>query len=138
LYKWLLFFAGIVIFYLWFKGKKQAKGVIRNPFSAKSSKPKTLSEPEAMVLCQHCKVHLPKSDALRFEDRFYCSREHFNALDDQGWLGNAAWRISPNQDNRPEQITPDLLVMHHISLPPGEFRNRDSSAYIVDFFQNSA
>ena len=136
MYKWLLFLLGSGLFYLWFKGKKQARGVIRNPFSAKPSKPKTPSEPEAMVPCQYCKVHLPKSDSLIFEDRSYCSREHLNALDDQGWFGNAAWRISPNQDSRPEKITPDLLVVHHISLPPGEFRNRDCSSYIVDFFQN--
>jgi AmpD protein len=35
-----------------------------------------------------------------------------------------------------ENIQPDLAVIHHISLPPGEFRKQDSSGYIVDFFQN--
>lgn len=27
-------------------------------------------------------------------------------------------------------------MIHHISLPPGEFRNKSSSQHIVDFFQN--
>jgi AmpD protein len=31
---------------------------------------------------------------------------------------------------------PDLLVIHHISLPPGEFMSRQSTSFIVDFFQN--
>ncbi|QWD67308.1 1,6-anhydro-N-acetylmuramyl-L-alanine amidase AmpD [Polynucleobacter sp. MWH-Aus1W21] len=89
-----------------------------------------------MVQCQHCKVHLPQPEALTCEDRFYCSREHLHALDSNGWIGDAHWRISPNQDVRPENIQADLAVIHHISLPPGEFRRRDSSKHIVDFFQN--
>ena len=89
-----------------------------------------------MVQCQHCKLHLPKSEARIFEERFYCSQEHLNSLDEQGWIGSASWRLSPNQDMRPENISPDLVVIHHISLPPGEFRAKDSSQYIIDFFQN--
>ena len=89
-----------------------------------------------MVQCQCCKVHLPKPDAIAYDDRFYCSKEHLNTLDQQGWFGAADWRMSPNQDSRPENINPDLLVIHHISLPPGEFRNRTSSQHIINFFQN--
>ena len=89
-----------------------------------------------MVQCQYCKVHLPKVDAISNEQRFYCSAEHLDALDEQGWLGSAQWHESPNQDVRPENLEPDLLVIHHISLPPGEFKTHDSSQYIIDFFQN--
>ena len=90
-----------------------------------------------MVQCQCCKVHLPKPDAIVYDDRFYCSKEHLNTLDQQGWIGAADWHISPNKDARPKNINPDVLVIHHISLPPGEFRNRKSSQHIIDFFQNT-
>ena len=89
-----------------------------------------------MVQCQCCKVHLPKADAIANEQRFYCSDDHLHALDEEGWLGYAQWRESPNQDGRPENLDPDLLVIHHISLPPGELKSHDSSQYIIDFFQN--
>jgi AmpD protein len=47
-------------------------------------------------------------------------------------LPNARQRPSPNQDERPEGCTVDLLVIHNISLPPGEF----GGAWIDDFFLN--
>ncbi|OYY47862.1 MAG: N-acetylmuramoyl-L-alanine amidase [Polynucleobacter sp. 35-46-207] len=89
-----------------------------------------------MVQCQYCSVHLPKPEAIAKEDRFYCSQKHLNALDEKGWLGGAHWRPSPNQDARPEGMAPDLMVIHHISLPPGGFADRNSTSFIVDFFQN--
>ena len=107
-----------------------------NSVKPNSGKPEKPAVPEVMVQCQCCKVHLPKSEALTYDDRFYCSKEHLQALDSQGWIGDACWRISPNQDVRPENINPDLVVIHHISLPPSEFRNNVSSQHIVDFFQN--
>ena len=137
MFKWLLLTVGVVLFYLWYKGKKQAKVVNKETSRPMSNKAKVVSEPEAMVLCQHCKLHLPKSDALKVEDRFYCSKEHLHAVDERGWVGDALWRISPNQDVRPEGVTPDLVVVHHISLPPGSFKSQDSSQYIIDFFQNN-
>ncbi len=39
----------------------------------------------------------------------------------QGWLQGARWVPSPNCGPRPAQAQPDLLVIHNISLPPGEF-----------------
>ncbi|QWD75110.1 1,6-anhydro-N-acetylmuramyl-L-alanine amidase AmpD [Polynucleobacter sp. TSB-Sco08W16] len=89
-----------------------------------------------MVQCQHCKVHLPRSEARVYEQRFYCSQDHLNVFDERGWIGSANWRASPNFDERPENIQPDLVVIHHISLPPGQFRSKQSSQYIIDFFQN--
>lgn len=41
-----------------------------------SSKPR-LRQPEDMVTCAHCGVHLPASDAITSPDRnHYCSTEH--------------------------------------------------------------
>lgn len=34
---------------------------------------------EDMVRCAHCDMHLPKSEALRSDDRWYCCREHRDA-----------------------------------------------------------
>ncbi|MDX8395344.1 MAG: 1,6-anhydro-N-acetylmuramyl-L-alanine amidase AmpD [Mariprofundaceae bacterium] len=40
---------------------------------------------------------------------------------------------SPHHNERPKGLTPDLLVLHAISLPPGKFE----SQYIEDFFMGS-
>ena len=42
-------------------------------------------------------------------------------LDEQGWLDEARRAPSPNCDARPGNEAPTLLVIHNISLPPGEF-----------------
>ncbi len=46
------------------------------------------------------------------------SRAH---LDAAGWLAGAARRPSPNCDRRPDGVPVTLVVVHGISLPPGEF-----------------
>ncbi len=38
-----------------------------------------------------------------------------------GLLDAARWRPSPNHDERPNGTAVDLIVVHGISLPPGEF-----------------
>jgi AmpD protein len=135
LIKWFLLFVGAFLFYLWWKGKKRTK--LNTDQSAKAKATRTqIPESEEIVQCHYCSVHLPKSDAITQEQRFYCSQEHLNSLDAQGWLGSAAWRISPNQDPRPEGLVPDLVVIHHISLPPAGFVKGNSTSFIVDFFQN--
>ncbi len=39
---------------------------------------------------------------------------------------------SPNCDNRPEGVLPEVLIIHSISLPPGEYQSR----HIEQFFCN--
>ncbi len=41
--------------------------------------------------------------------------------------------LSPNFNSRPEHAEVSLLVIHNISLPPGQF----GGAYICDFFTNN-
>jgi AmpD protein len=41
-----------------------------------------------------------------------------------GWIGSAQRLTSPNCDDRPAGCTVQLLVVHCISLPPGDFRTR--------------
>lgn len=134
--KWLLLFVGAGALYLWIKGKKQTK-LKKDEATKRKAEQSKVAEPEVIVQCRQCSVHLPKSEAIAQEDRFYCSQEHLQSLDAQGWLGSAVWRISPNQDVRPENMTPDLVVIHHISLPPSGFVIRNSTQFIVDFFQNT-
>jgi AmpD protein len=44
----------------------------------------------------------------------------------------AEWMASPNFDERPAGVAIELLVIHNISLPPGEF----GGAWIEALFQN--
>ena len=53
-------------------------------------------------------------------------------IDSEGWLAGAERRPSPNQDARPAAAAIDLLVIHNISLPPGEF----GGDWIDDLFLN--
>jgi len=50
----------------------------------------------------------------------------------KGWLDAAAHRPSTNFNARPLGCVIDLLVIHNISLPPGEF----GGSAIEEFFQN--
>lgn len=53
-------------------------------------------------------------------------------LDADGWVREAERLPSPNFDRRPEGMPTDLLVVHNISLPPGQFGGDEIAA----FFQN--
>ncbi len=50
----------------------------------------------------------------------------------QGLLEGVRQCPSPNQDRRPSGVVVDLLVIHNISLPPGEF----GGPWIDDLFTN--
>ena len=43
------------------------------------------------------------------------------ALDEAGWLGGARRVESPNVNDRPAGARVDLVVLHSISLPPGDY-----------------
>ncbi|SNS22560.1 AmpD protein [Noviherbaspirillum humi] len=49
-----------------------------------------------------------------------------------GWCAGALHEPSPNFDDRADGMPIDLLVIHNISLPPGEF----GGPYIADLFCN--
>ena len=51
---------------------------------------------------------------------------------DAGLLRPAVQCPSPNQDNRPVGASPELIVVHGISLPPGEY----GGTYIESLFTN--
>lgn len=47
--------------------------------------------------------------------------QHWHIDPQSGLLGGARQIASPNRDARPDGIDADLIVVHGISLPPGEF-----------------
>jgi len=47
--------------------------------------------------------------------------QRLGELDAAGWLSGARRIASPNCDTRPADVQVNLLVVHNISLPPGEF-----------------
>ena len=53
-------------------------------------------------------------------------------IDSSGICDQALWVPSPNFDARPEDARIELLVVHNISLPPGEF----GGPWIDALFQN--
>lgn len=55
-----------------------------------------------------------------------------HVVDANGWLIGVRREPSPNFDSRPEGVCPSLIVVHAISLPPGEFGSDD----ISDLFAN--
>ena len=61
------------------------------------------------VRCAHDEAHSSGTCAQR------------TLLDAEGWLAGARRIASPNHDARPEGQGISLLVIHNISLPPGEF-----------------
>ena len=61
-----LLVAVLVLFLLW-KGLKRAGG---------SDKQGTPSDGERMVNCSECGLHLPISEAVHSQGRYFCSEEH--------------------------------------------------------------
>lgn len=61
------------------------------------------------------------------------SSERFSAIGSDGWVPAARRIVSPNFDERPDGEAISLIVVHAISLPPGEFGSDD----IVRLFTNT-
>ena len=51
----------------------------------------------------------------------------------QGWLSAATVLTSPNADLRPDESDISLLVIHSISLPPGQF----GGGHVAELFTNT-
>lgn len=54
-------------------------------------------------------------------------------INDEGWLKGAEIQKSPNFDYRPENTEVNLIVIHNISLPPGEY----SDTNVIKLFTNT-
>lgn len=53
-------------------------------------------------------------------------------IDHSGWLLGVKRSPSPNFNARPSGMPIDLLVIHNISLPPGEFQGNDVEAFFTN------
>ena len=73
---------------------------------------------------------MPDSDV--FSERPTASGIDGNSLRETGRISFARWTPSPNFGPRPDGAGISLLVVHNISLPPGQFGGRE----IEDFFCN--
>jgi len=131
LLKWALLVLGLGLAYWWLIAKKKSKAQTADKKIQQGETPLTSSQ--RMISCSYCDLHLPESDALPQDGRYYCCIEHRDSISQKGWWGKAQWCASTNFDERPEDLAINLAVIHHISLPPGEFGGRN----IVDFFQNN-
>jgi len=64
------------------------------------------------------------------------------SIDDDGWAASASDGVervpSPNRDERPDAEPPSLIVVHNISLPPGEFGGRFVDALFTNALDPSA
>jgi len=67
-----LLWIGLILIILWF---------LRNAGNRRhrETKPAAAREPERMVSCAHCGVHLPESESIRDNDVHYCCAEHQRA-----------------------------------------------------------
>jgi len=57
-----------------------------------------------------------------------------NMFIQEGILSDFPYLCSPHQDDRPDEKDISLLVVHNISLPPGEFCQQAETSYISDLF----
>lgn len=58
--------------------------------------------------------------------------------DAQGWLSGVRRVASPNHDARPPHMPIELLVIHNISLPPGEFGGPGIEQLFTNTLDNEA
>jgi len=58
--------------------------------------------------------------------------EEFSVTPESGVLTPARQCHSPNQDDRPQGVGPEMLIVHSISLPPGEY----GGPFIEQLFDN--
>jgi len=70
----LLLFLGLVAYLVF-------KGITRSASRRRADAPPRAPEPERMVACAHCGVHLPESESLERNGRRYCSEEHRRLAD---------------------------------------------------------
>lgn len=69
--KYLVWLIVLVIFYVWWHGQRRKK--IIHPTPKNQSPPKN---PQDIVACHHCGLHLPLTESLTIGPRHYCCVEH--------------------------------------------------------------
>lgn len=75
--KYLLVFA--VLGLAWALWRNKHRTPPPPPPPSPTARPPAKSEPQAMVACAHCGLHLPRAEALEHAHRHYCCAEHRSA-----------------------------------------------------------
>jgi uncharacterized protein len=70
--KYLLLLAIVVLAFYWWRHNRRTGDA--PPAAQPPSKPS--SDPDAMVVCQHCGVHLPSRESVRGSLGAYCNTDH--------------------------------------------------------------
>lgn len=77
MFKWLLVIAVVVLGYVWWRHQRHQAMHDRAAERARHAAGRpTPSQPDTMVRCRHCGVHLPAADAVRGGLGPYCCDEH--------------------------------------------------------------
>ena len=66
------------------------------------------------------------------DDASSAAQPVFDVDSESGRLSPARFVASPNRDARPNETEPELLVVHGISLPPGEFGGNEIEALFTN------
>jgi hypothetical protein len=69
---WRLIFLGLLIWLI----IHFVRHYLRQQQNKTEAEPKTQERPEAMVKCEVCAIHLPRSEAYQYDNHFYCSQAH--------------------------------------------------------------
>lgn len=71
--KYLLLLAVVVLAFYWWRHNRRPSQPASKPKPAPKDQ---IESPDAMVVCQHCGVHLPSRESQRGTLGAYCSNEH--------------------------------------------------------------
>lgn len=55
---------------------EKSRSGTREPKQAKRRGAPPLKHPESMVRCEHCGIHMPRSEAVLSDGHIWCSQEH--------------------------------------------------------------
>jgi uncharacterized protein len=67
--KFIILVLVLVAFYVLLRAKSRRR-------SPPPRRPARSAEPESFVVCAHCGVNVPSSEAVSFDGRSYCCEEH--------------------------------------------------------------
>lgn len=77
--KYLLVLAVVLVaFYIW-RNNRAARARERDQDAQQAQRkapPNTLAQPDAIVTCRHCGVHLPSREAVKGTLGYYCGHAH--------------------------------------------------------------
>lgn len=71
--KYLVWLIVLVLAYGWWRSQRRTNSV--HPTQTSSARRPPI-HPQEMVACAHCGLHLPRTEALLTDQRYYCCTDH--------------------------------------------------------------